>query len=58
MNKWYIVFDGSSFYSVMENDLNEFLSEDPEVNEVIEGPITDDWYLDKKVEHYNDKFVG
>ena len=58
MNTWFIVFDGTSFYALMKNDLDEFISEDPETNEVIEGPFTDDWELDKKIDYYNMKCVG
>lgn len=56
-DKWYIVFDGTSFFELMDYDLDDFITEDPEVNEVIEGPFIDEFELEKKVEWYNNKFT-
>lgn len=56
-NNWYIVFDGTSFFEVLKCDLDDFLSEDYEVNEITDGPFTDEFELEKKVEWYNDRFT-
>ena len=58
MNKWFIVFDGSSFYATLGYDVAEFLAEDPEVNEIMEGPFTDEYELEKRCEWYNNTYIG
>ena len=56
-NKWFIVFDGSSFFELLGYDVTEFLAEDPEVHEITEGPFEDEYELEKRCEWYNNRFI-
>ena len=54
--KWFIVYDGSSAYQVLGMDVqDEIENEDVEV---LEGPYTDNEYLEDRVEILNDEIMG
>lgn len=37
-NHWYVAYDGSSAFPILGMDCQDFIDEDPEVNEIIDGP--------------------
>lgn len=36
-NEWYVVFDGTSYYVLMDFDIEDAIKEDPDI-EVVAGP--------------------
>ena len=53
-NSWYVVYDGSSAFALLGMDCKEFLEEDPEVNEVIDGPYNEE-QVDIECEYWNNQ---
>ena len=51
---WYVCYDGSSAFALLGMDCQEFLDEDPEVNEVIDGPY-DAEMVDIECEIWNEQ---
>lgn len=53
-SSWYVAYDGSSAFPILGMDCQEFIDEDPWVNEIIDGPYNDE-QVDIECEIWNEQ---